>query len=62
MSTNSKIRIATAVLLIALSTGAASAATNRTPSPDSVLGRIQQIVKQIRRILLPLDEPTFPKP
>jgi hypothetical protein len=62
MSTNSKIRIATAVLLIALSTGAASAATNRTSPPDSVLGRIQQIVKQIRKILLPLDEPTFPKP
>ena len=62
MSAHSNIRIATAVLLIALSTGAASAATIRTSTPDSVLGRIQQIVNQIRRILLPLDEPTFPKP
>jgi hypothetical protein len=62
MSTHSKIRIATAVLLLVLSTGAASAATSRTSQPDSVLGRIQQIVKQIRKILLPLDEPTFPKP
>jgi hypothetical protein len=62
MSAHSKIRIATAVLLIALSTGAASAATIRTSTPDSVLSRIQQIVKQIRKILLPLDEPTFPKP
>jgi hypothetical protein len=62
MSSRSKIKVATAVLLVVLSTGAASAATNRTPPPDSVLGRIQQIVKQIRRILLPLDEPTFPKP
>jgi len=61
MSAWSKSKIATAVLLIALSTGAASAATNRTPA-DGFLGRIQQIVKQIRRILLPLEEPTFPKP
>jgi hypothetical protein len=61
MSGRSKIKIATAVLLVALSTGAASAAP-RTPPPDSVWGRIQQIGKQIRRILLPLDEPTFPKP
>lgn len=62
MAARSKIKVATAVLLIVLSTGAASAATNRTSSPDSIFGRIQQIVKQIRKILLPLDEPTFPKP
>jgi hypothetical protein len=62
MSAHSKIKIATAVLLIALSTGAASAATNRTVAPDSIFGKIQQIVRQIGRILRPLDEPTFPKP
>jgi hypothetical protein len=62
MSTRSKTRIATFVLLVALTSGTASAATNRASAPDTVLGRIQQIVKQIRHILLPLDEPTFPKP
>ena len=62
MSARSRIKIATAVLLVALSTGAASAATSRTGPPDSIFGRIQQIVKQIGRILRPLDEPTFPKP
>ena len=64
MSTGSKTRIAAVLLLVVLSSGAASAATNRASAPDSVFGRIQQIVKQIRKILLPveLEEPTFPKP
>jgi hypothetical protein len=61
MSASSRIKIATAVLLIVVSTGAASAATSRPSSQDSFFGRLQQIVKQIRRIL-PFDEPTFPKP
>lgn len=62
MSARSRIKLATAVLLVVLSTGAASAATNRSAPADSILGRIQQIVRQIGKILRPLDEPTFPKP
>lgn len=62
MSTHSKIRIVTAVLVVVLSTGAASAATSWPAPQDGVFRRIQQIVQQIRRVLRPLDEPTFPKP
>jgi hypothetical protein len=64
MSTRSKITIAACLLLVALSTNVASASPRRTSAPDSVLGKIEQIVKQIRKILLPkpFDDPSFPKP
>jgi hypothetical protein len=64
MSTRLKIRVATFVLLVALTSSVASAVPRRESAPDSALSKIQQIVKQIRKILLPttLDDPTFPKP
>jgi hypothetical protein len=64
MSTRSKARIATFVLLVALSSGVASAAPKRDNNPGSVFGKIGQIVKQIGKIFLPtiLDEPSLPKP
>ena len=64
MSTRSKIRIATFVLLVALTSGVASAAPKKDNGPGGVLGTIGQIVKQIKKILLPhaLDDLTWPKP
>ena len=64
MSARSKTRIATFVLLVALTSGVASAAPKRDNGSGSVLGRIEQLVKQIRKTLLPtiLDDLTWPKP
>jgi len=64
MSTRSKARIATFILLVALTSGVASAAPKRDSGSGSLFGRIGQIVRQIGKIFLPtiLDEPTLPKP
>ncbi len=62
MSTRSRIRVATVVLFLALTTSVASAAPQRDGGSDGFFGRISRIVKQIGRILLPLDEPVLPKP
>jgi hypothetical protein len=64
MSTRSKITVAACLLIVALSTNAVSAAPQRASATDGVLGKIERIVKQIRKILLPnpLDDPSFPKP
>jgi hypothetical protein len=64
MSTRSKSRIAAFFLIVALTSGVASAAPKRDDVTGGVFNRITRIVKQIGRILLPtiLDEPTLPKP
>lgn len=64
MSTRSKTRIATFVLLIVLTSGVASAAPKRDIPQDGFFGRLGQIVNNIRKILLPkpFDDPSFPKP
>ena len=64
MSTRSKVRVAACILVVALGTSVASAAPKREDAPDGVLGRIEQIVKHIRKVLLPkpFDDPSFPKP
>lgn len=64
MSTRSKITVAACLLVVALTTNVASAAPQRTSTQGGVLGKIEQLVKQIRKILLPnpLDDPSFPKP
>ncbi|MEA2166036.1 MAG: hypothetical protein QOK37_4163 [Thermoanaerobaculia bacterium] len=62
MSAYSKFRVATVVLLFVLTTSVASAAPRRDSGSDGFFGTISRIVHQIGRILLPLDEPTPPKP
>jgi|GEM_PF-3344915 len=62
MSTRSKITVAACLLIVALSTNVASAAPQRAGAPDGLFGKIERIVKQIRKILHPLDDPSFPKP
>jgi hypothetical protein len=64
MSTRSKTRVAAFVLLIALTSGIASAAPKRQEPQDGFFGRLGQIVNQIRKILhpVPFDDPSFPKP
>jgi len=64
MSTASKTRIATFVLLIVLTSGVASAAPKRQDPHDGFFGTLGQIVNNIRKIFLPkaLDDPSFPKP
>jgi len=64
MSTKSKTRVATFVLLLVLTSGVVSAAPKRDNPQDGFFGRIGQIVNSIRKILLPkpFDDPSFPKP
>jgi len=64
MSTRSKARVAAFVLLIALTSGIASAAPKRQDPQDGFFSRLGQIVNQIRKILhpVPFDDPSFPKP
>lgn len=62
MSARSQIRVATAVLLFVLTTGVVSAAPRRDSGSDGFLFRITKIVKQIGKVLRPLDEPVLPKP
>lgn len=64
MSTRSKTRVATFVLLIVLTSGVASAAPKREDPQDGFFGRLGQIVNHIRKIFLPtpFDDPSFPKP
>ena len=62
MSAHSKIRIATVVVLFALTTSVASAAPQRDNGSDGVFGTISRIVKQIVKIIRPLDDLTPPKP
>ena len=64
MSTAAKARIATVVLFVVVTAGAASAAPRRDTPQDGFFGRLGQIVNNIRKILLPkpFDDPSFPKP
>ena len=62
MSARSKVRLTTTVLLVVLAANFASAAPRRDNGSDGVLSTISKIVKKIGKILLPLEEPTFPKP
>jgi len=62
MFAHSKARVATVVLIIGLTTSVASAAPGRDSAADGFFGRIIQIVKHIGRTILPLDEPTVPRP
>lgn len=62
MSAHSKIRVAAVVLLFVLTTTVASAAPHRDNGSDGVFSTITKIVKQIGRILHPLDDPSWPKP
>ncbi|MEA2239553.1 MAG: hypothetical protein QOC81_4277 [Thermoanaerobaculia bacterium] len=62
MSAYSKTRVATVVLILFLTTSIASAAPRRDSNSDTFFFSISKIVKKIGKILLPLDEPTVPKP
>jgi hypothetical protein len=62
MSAHSKVRVAIVVLLLVLTTSVSSAAPRRDNGSDGFFGNISKIVKKIGKILLPLDEPTVPKP
>lgn len=62
MSAQSKIRVATVVLAVALTSSVTFAAPRRDSGSDGIFGRIIHIVKQIGRALLPLDDPSLPKP
>ena len=62
MSVRSKVRVATVVLLLVLTSNVASAAPSRDDGSAGFFFTISKIVRQIGRILLPLDEPVFPKP
>jgi hypothetical protein len=62
MSAYSKIRVFTVVLLFALTTNVVSAAPRRDSGSDGFFFTISKIVKKIGKILLPLEEPSFPKP
>ena len=62
MSAHSKIRVAAVVLLFVLTTSVASAAPRRDNGSDGLFSTISKIVKQIGRILRPLDDPSWPKP
>jgi hypothetical protein len=62
VSTRSAIRVVTVVLVVALTTNIASAAPRRDSGSDGLFGSFSKIIKKIGRILLPLDEPGWPKP
>ena len=62
MSTRSTVRVATVVLVVALTGSIATAAPSRDGGSDGFLAGIGKIVRQIGRILRPLDEPGWPKP
>jgi len=62
MSAHSKIRAASVVLLFVLATNVVSAAPRRDGDSDGFFFTISKIVKKIGKILLPLEDPTFPKP
>jgi hypothetical protein len=62
MSIRSSVRFATVVLVVILTTNIAAAAPHRDGGSDGFFGSIAKIVKQIGRILRPLEEPTWPKP
>jgi len=62
MSARSKVRLTTTVLLFLLAANFASAAPQRDNGSDGLVSTINKIVKKIGKILLPLEEPTFPRP
>ncbi|HEV7488225.1 MAG TPA: hypothetical protein VGQ65_21330 [Thermoanaerobaculia bacterium] len=63
MSTRSKTRVATFVLLVVLTSGIAAAPKREDPQAG-FFSRLGQIVNHIRKIFLPtpFDDPSFPKP
>lgn len=61
MSARSKTRIASIVLLFVLTT-AATAAPSRDSGSGDFFDKIGRVIKQIVRVLRPLEEPSLPKP
>lgn len=61
MSARSKTRVASLVLLFVLTT-AATAAPSRDRSSGDFFDKIGRVIKQIARVLHPLEEPSLPKP
>jgi hypothetical protein len=62
MFIRSRVRVATVVLAVIFTTHIATAAPKRDGGSDGLFASLGKIVKQIGRILRPLEEPTWPKP